>query len=53
MYLIVGGDSLIGSALSAYWVKKGVLHEWSTRNTDQVTEARPYLDLLSKIGKPQ
>ena len=48
MYLIVGGDSLIGSALSAYWVKKGVLHEWSTRNTDQVTEARPYLDLSSK-----
>ena len=48
MYLIVGGDSTIGSALSAYWQAKGISHCASTRNQETVTEKRPYLDLASK-----
>ncbi len=48
MYLIVGGDSLIGGALSAYWQKQGILHCSSTRKQDAVTEERPYIDLASK-----
>lgn len=45
MYLIVGGDSAIGSALSAYWQAKGISHASSTRNKEAVTESRPYIDL--------
>lgn len=48
MYLIIGGDSSIGSALSAYWQAEGILHCSSTRNRAAVTRERPYIDLASK-----
>lgn len=48
MYLIVGGDSTIGRALSAYWQSRGIPHFATTRNPETVTEKRPYLDLASK-----
>ena len=47
MYLIVGGDSTIGRALSTYWCAEGVDHCASTRRRESVTENRPYLDLAS------
>ncbi len=48
MYLIVGGDSTIGMALSAYWRERGIPHHTTTRNKETVTDKRPYLDLASK-----
>lgn len=48
MYLIVGGDSTIGRALSNYWTKINIPHCTSTRRREQVNQTRPYVDLASK-----
>jgi dTDP-4-dehydrorhamnose reductase len=48
VYLIVGGDSVIGSALSAYWQAKGISHCASTRSGEAVSEKRLYIELASK-----
>jgi len=45
MYLIVGGDSLIGSALSDYWLEKKTLFRASTRKKEKVADDRPFIDL--------
>lgn len=48
MRLIVGGDSAIGMALSAYWDRMGVFHSSSTRNRSFASSRRPYIDLCTK-----
>ena len=47
MYLIVGGDSKIGSTLSAFWEANGIPHCASTRKLESVSNKRPYVDLAS------
>ena len=47
MHLIVGGDSIIGRSLSAFWQKCGIHHCASTRRIELVNKYRPYLDLTS------
>jgi dTDP-4-dehydrorhamnose reductase len=43
--LIVGGDSLIGSALADYWSEMNNLFHSSTRNKGKVSINRPLIDL--------
>lgn len=45
MKLIVGGDSITGKALSAYWDKIGIAHHSSTRRKELLSEYRPYINL--------
>ena len=45
MNLIVGGDGLIGSALSDYWVKNNILFHASTKHKNRVSDYRPLIDL--------
>ena len=45
MYLIAGGDSLIGSALSDYWAKENIPFHASTRQEEKVTNDCPLIDL--------
>ena len=45
MYLIVGGDGLIGKNLSEYWIKQDVSFHSSTRKKELVSECRPFIDL--------
>jgi len=45
MYLILGGDSAIGEALSKYWKEKGILFHSTTRKQELVSELRPFVDL--------
>ncbi|NJL55263.1 sugar nucleotide-binding protein [bacterium] len=45
MYLIVGGDSLIGGALANYWSERGVSYHMSTRRSERVAGDRPFIDL--------
>ncbi|NQU63053.1 MAG: sugar nucleotide-binding protein [SAR324 cluster bacterium] len=47
MYLIIGGDSIIGKALSAFWEEKKIPYCASTRRSEQVNQKRPYIDLAS------
>ena len=47
--LIVGGDSLIGSTLSDYWIKKNIPFHSSTRHEEMVEDYRPLID-LNNIG---
>ena len=47
MYLIIGGDSIIGRALSAFWKEKNIPYCASTRRREQVDETRPYIDLAT------
>ncbi|MBT5399998.1 sugar nucleotide-binding protein [bacterium] len=54
--LIIGGDSLIGSALFEYWREDKTIQCYSsTRNNHLVSDSRPYIDLkkpeLFKIDK--
>ena len=48
MYLIVGGDSTIGRALSTFWNNNGVDHCATTRKLETVAVYRPFVDLASK-----
>jgi dTDP-4-dehydrorhamnose reductase len=48
MYLIVGGDSTIGRALSTFWNNNGVHHFTTTRKLETVAVHRPFVDLASK-----
>ena len=52
MNLIVGGEGLVGSALSDYWVKKNILFHASTRHKNRVNDYRPIID-LNNIGNYQ
>ena len=52
MNLIVGGDGLIGSALSDYWVKNNILFHASTKHKNRVSDYRPLID-LNNIGNYQ
>lgn len=45
MNLIIGGDSFIGSALSAYWRQKNIPFHASTRHEEKVAYNRPLIDL--------
>lgn len=47
MYLIIGGDSIIGKALSAFWKEKDIPYCASTRRKEQVNNNRPYIDLAT------
>ena len=51
MYLIIGGDSIIGKALSAFWEEKKIPYCASTRHSEQVNQKRPYIDLASLIWR--
>jgi dTDP-4-dehydrorhamnose reductase len=48
MFLIVGGDSAIGRALSEYWRLRGVPHHASTKKLDLINASRPHIDLLDQ-----
>ena len=48
MYLIIGGDSTIGLALSNYWTENNIPFHASTRNQELVSVQRPVIDLLNK-----
>jgi dTDP-4-dehydrorhamnose reductase len=45
VYLIVGGDSLIGKALSCEFLSRGIPYRASTRDVRQVSSSSPYIDL--------
>jgi dTDP-4-dehydrorhamnose reductase len=45
MYLIVGGDSLIGKKLGECWERKGIKFHTSTRRKSLVSDSRPFVDL--------
>jgi len=47
MYLIIGGDSIIGKALSVFWEEKNIPYCSSTRRREKVNLKRPYIDLAS------
>jgi dTDP-4-dehydrorhamnose reductase len=47
MYLIIGGDSTIGRALSAFWDEKRIPYCASTRHSEKVSKNRPYIDLAT------
>jgi len=48
LYLIIGGDSTIGLALSNYWTENNIPFHASTRNQELVSVQRPVIDLLNK-----
>ena len=50
--LIVGGDSLIGSALADYWRENDIPFHASTRHKNRVKNYRPLID-LNNIGNYQ
>ena len=45
MYLIVGGDSVIGKALGNYWEDNNTDFHSSTRKLALSSEVRPFIDL--------
>ena len=45
MYLIIGGDSLIGSTLSSYWHQKNILYHASTRHKEKASDSHPMIDI--------
>ena len=45
MFLIVGGDSTIGVALSNYWTDNHIPFHASTRNPELVSDQQPFIDL--------
>ena len=45
MYLIIGGDSTIGKALSKYWTAKNINYISTTRNKKKIKSNKIYFDL--------
>ena len=45
MYLIIGGDGLIGEALSRDFSSRGIQYHASTRDSEKVSNNNPYIDL--------
>jgi dTDP-4-dehydrorhamnose reductase len=45
MYIIIGGDSVVGKALAEYWLKNKIPFQSSTRHKEFQSEKRPFIDL--------
>ncbi len=45
IHLIVGGDSVIGKALSSEFLLKGIDYHASTRDPGKASKSKPYIDL--------
>jgi dTDP-4-dehydrorhamnose reductase len=50
--LIVGGDGVIGRAVSENWRLQGTLFHSTTRNKHQASDTRPFLDLEYPFSPP-